>query len=182
MGFALAQAAVARGADVILITGPTDLTPPSGVTVHRVETTVEMQRAVEAAVPQAQLLLMAAAPADYRPTAPLSAKRPRANGRITVELEATPDILGSLKRPKQCVVVGFALETGNGLERARGKLREKDLDYIILNDALEPGAGFEVSTNRVTIVPKRGEPVRLPLLPKRDVAEKILDAVEQTLS
>ena len=182
MGFALAQAAVARGADVILITGPTDLTPPSGVTVHRVETTVEMQRAVEAAVPQAQLLLMAAAPADYRPTVPLSTKQPRANGRITVELEATPDILGSLKRPKQCVVVGFALETGNGLERARGKLREKDLDYIILNDALEPGAGFEVSTNRVTIVPKRGEPVRLPLLPKRDVAEKILDAVEQALS
>jgi len=152
------------------------------VTVQRVETTAELQRTVQAAMPQAQLLLMAAAPADFRPTAPLPAKLPRANGRITVELEATPDILGSLTRPKQCVVVGFALETGNGLERARGKLREKHLDYIILNDALEPGAGFEVSTNRVTIVPKQGEPVRLPLLPKRDVAEKILDAVEQALS
>jgi len=182
MGFALAQAAAARGAQVILITGPTDLAVPPGVTVQRVETTAELQRTVQAAMPQAQLLLMAAAPADFRPTAPLPAKLPRANGRITVELEATPDILGSLTRPKQCVVVGFALETGNGLERARGKLREKHLDYIILNDALEPGAGFEVSTNRVTIVPKQGEPVRLPLLPKRDVAEKILDAVEQALS
>jgi phosphopantothenoylcysteine decarboxylase/phosphopantothenate--cysteine ligase len=182
MGFALAEAASTRGADVILITGPTELPPPPGVTVQRVETTVEMQRAVEAAVQRAQLLLMAAAPADYRPTAPLPAKRPRANGRISVELEATPDILRSLTRPKRCVVVGFALETGNDLERARGKLREKGLDIIILNDALEPGAGFEVSTNRVTIVPKQGEPMTLPLLPKRDVAEKILDAVEQALS
>jgi phosphopantothenoylcysteine decarboxylase / phosphopantothenate---cysteine ligase len=182
MGFALAEAASTRGADVILITGPTELPPPPGVTVQRVETTVEMQRAVEAAMQRAQLLLMAAAPADYRPTAPLPTKRPRANGRISVELEATPDILRSLTRPKRCVVVGFALETGNDLERARGKLREKGLDIIILNDALEPGAGFEVSTNRVTIVPKRGEPMTLPLLPKRDVAEKILDAVEQALS
>src|SRR2546428_12575553 len=107
---------------------------------------------------------------------------PPTHGRTAVELEPRPAILGPLNRPKQCVVVGFALETGDGLERARGKLREKGLDYIILNDALEPGAGFEVTTNRVTIVPKRGEPVRLPLLPKRDVAEKILDAVEQTLS
>src|SRR5206468_6771020 len=96
----------------------------------------------------------------------------------TVELEATPDILGSLKRPKQCVVVGFALETGgDGLARARDKLREKHLDAIILNDALEPGAGFEVTTNRVTILQRGGEPITLPILPKRDVADKILDAV-----
>src|SRR5256712_14008704 len=104
MGFALAQAAVARGADVILITGPTDLTPPSGVTVHRVETTVEMQRAVEAAVPQAQLLLMAAAPADYRPTVPLSHTQPRADGRVPAAPAAKPDILRSLLRPPQCDV------------------------------------------------------------------------------
>src|SRR5206468_5573578 len=87
-----------------------------------------------------------------RPSERAAGKRPRADGTFTVELEATPDILGSLKRPKQCVVVGFALETGgDGLARARDKLREKHLDAIILNDALEPGAGFEVTTNRVTI-------------------------------
>ena len=182
MGYALAEAAYARGAEVILISGPSQLPLPQGVTAHRVETTAEMQRAVQATVQRADVLIMAAAPADYRPAAGAAAKRPRANAKLTVELEATPDILGSLKRPPGCVMVGFALQTGDGLARARAKLREKDLDYIIMNDALEPGAGFEVATNRVTILGKAGEPVKLPLLPKRDVAERILDAVEQALS
>ena len=183
MGYALAEAAYERGADVILVSGPTELEPPAGVTTHRVETTAEMQRAVATLVPRAALLLMAAAPADYRPSERAAGKRPRADGTFTVELEATPDILGSLKRPKQCVVVGFALETGgDGLARARDKLREKHLDAIILNDALEPGAGFEVTTNRVTILQRGGEPIALPILPKRDVADKILDAVEQALT
>ncbi|HYT03308.1 MAG TPA: bifunctional phosphopantothenoylcysteine decarboxylase/phosphopantothenate--cysteine ligase CoaBC [Gemmatimonadales bacterium] len=183
MGYALAEAAYARGAEVILVTGPTELPLPAGVTAHRVETTEEMQRAVATLVKQADLLLMAAAPADYRPTRNSAAKRPRAGAALTVELEATPDVLGSLERPKGCRVVGFALEAGgDGLARAQQKLREKDLDAIILNDALEPGAGFEVSTNRVTIIRRNGEPIALPLLPKRDVADKILDAVEQTLT
>src|SRR5207247_1630570 len=100
----------------------------------------EMQRATQALVTRADLRIMAAAPADYRPAEPSAAKRPRANGGLTLELEATPDILGSLKRPKKCVVVGFALEAGgNGLARAQAKLREKDLDAIILNDARGPG-------------------------------------------
>ena len=142
-----------------------------------------LQRAAQALVKRAALLVMAAAPADYRPASPAAAKLPRAGAPFTVELEGTPDILTSLKRPKGCVVVGFALETGgDGVARAREKLREKALDYIILNDALEPGAGFEVATNRVTIIGKTGEPVELPLLPKRDVAEKILDAVERALT
>jgi phosphopantothenoylcysteine decarboxylase/phosphopantothenate--cysteine ligase len=183
MGYALAAAAYTRGADVILIAGPSELPLPIGVAAHRVETTEEMQRAVQALVKNADLLIMAAAPADYRPAASGTTKRPRANGRVTLELEATPDILGTLERPTGCVVVGFALETGgDGVTRARAKLREKQLDYIILNDALEPGAGFEVATNRVTIIGKGGEPVELPLLPKRDVAERILDAVEQALT
>ncbi|HEU5262706.1 MAG TPA: bifunctional phosphopantothenoylcysteine decarboxylase/phosphopantothenate--cysteine ligase CoaBC [Gemmatimonadales bacterium] len=183
MGYALAEAAYARGADVILVSGPTELPLPYGVTAHRVETTQEMQRAVQALVKRAALLLMAAAPADYRPTATAAGKRPRANGTFDLELEATPDILGTLKRPKGCVVVGFALETGrDGLERAKAKLRAKDLDAIILNDALEPGAGFEVTTNRVTILRRDGEPIELPLLSKRDVAENILDAVERALA
>jgi phosphopantothenoylcysteine decarboxylase/phosphopantothenate--cysteine ligase len=131
---------------------------------------------------RADALIMAAAPADYRPVETAKTKRPRAQGRLTIAFEPTPDILATLKRPKKCVMVGFALETGNGIARAREKLREKGLDYIILNDALEPGAGFEVATNKVTILRTGGEPLVLPLLPKREVAERILDAVEQALT
>jgi phosphopantothenoylcysteine decarboxylase / phosphopantothenate---cysteine ligase len=183
MGYALAEAAYSRGADVVLVTGPSDLPLPFGVTAHRVETTAEMQRATQALVKKADLLVMAAAPADYRPVAPAGTKRPRTSGAVTLELEATPDILLSLKPRKGCLVVGFALETGSdGLARATAKLREKGLYAIILNDALEPGAGFEVTTNRVTIIRRSGEPVELPLLSKRDVADKILDAVEHGLT
>ncbi len=184
MGFALAEAAATRGADVILVAGPTELTLPPGVTAHRVSTTEEMQRAVQVLVKRADALFMAAAPADYRPVAAAPAKRPRDAARLSIELEATPDILGSLQRPKGCLLVGFALEAGAGdaVDRARVKLREKHLDYIILNDALEPGAGFEVATNRVTILGSAGEPQALPLLSKREVAERILDVVQQALT
>jgi phosphopantothenoylcysteine decarboxylase/phosphopantothenate--cysteine ligase len=183
MGYALAEAAYARGADVMLIAGPGELPLPFGVTAHRVETTAEMQRATQALVKRADLLVMAAAPADYHPVKPAAAKRPRTNGGLTVELEGTPDILGSLKPRKGCVLVGFALETGgDGVAKARKKLQDKALDFVILNDALEPGAGFEVTTNRVTIIRRSGEPTELPLLSKRDVADKILDAVEQALT
>jgi phosphopantothenoylcysteine decarboxylase/phosphopantothenate--cysteine ligase len=183
MGYAIAAAAYTRGAEVVLVAGPSDLPLPFGVTTHRVETTAEMQRAVQGLVKRAQLLVMAAAPADYRPVAAAAAKRPRASGPLNVELEATPDILTTVARPKGCIAVGFALETGgDGVAKARQKLQDKALDFIILNDALEPGAGFEVATNRVTIVGKSGMPIELPLLDKRDVAERILDAVEQTLT
>ena len=183
MGYALAAAAYARGAEVVLVSGPSDLPLPVGVTAHRVETTAEMQRATQALAKRADLVIMAAAPADYRPAKPAATKRPRASGAITIELEPTSDILSSLERPKKCVVVGFALEMGgDGLAKAQAKLREKRLDAIILNDAHEPGAGFEVTTNRVTIIRRSGEPIELPLLSKRDVADKILDAVEQSLT
>jgi len=181
MGYALAEAARERGADVVLVTGPTELAPPAGLPTTRVETTEEMRHALESLVPNADALIMSAAPADYRPRTPADTKRARAAGTLTVELEATPDILGSLKRRKGMVVVGFALETGNGLANARAKLQNKALDFVILNDATEPGAGFEVTTNRVTILGRNGTQVDLPLLPKRDVAERILDVVEQAL-
>jgi phosphopantothenoylcysteine decarboxylase / phosphopantothenate---cysteine ligase len=181
MGYALAEAARARGANVVLVTGPTELPPPAGLATTHVETTEDMQRALESLVPSADALIMSAAPADYRPKSREAKKRPRAAGPLTVELEATPDILGSLKRRKGMVVVGFALETGNGLANARAKLQNKALDYVILNDATEPGAGFEVTTNRVTILGRNGTQVDLPLLPKRDVAERILDVVEEAL-
>jgi phosphopantothenoylcysteine decarboxylase/phosphopantothenate--cysteine ligase len=181
MGYALAEAARERGADVVLVSGPTELTPPGGVETRRVETTDEMQHAVQAAMKDAAALFMAAAPADFKPKVDAKTKRPRAEGAMTLELEVTPDILRSLKRPPGCVVVGFALETGDGLARARGKLQDKALDFVVLNDALEPGAGFEVPTNRVTVLGKGGRRVDLPLLPKRDVAERILDVVEEAL-
>jgi len=181
MGYALAEAARARGADVVLVTGPTELTPPAGLATKRVETTEEMQQALQGLMSEADALIMSAAPADYRPTAQAAQKRPRATGPLTVELEATPDILGSLKRRKGIVVVGFALETGGGLANARAKMQNKSLDFVILNDATEPGAGFEVTTNRVTILGRNGTQVDLPLLPKRDVAERILDVVEEAL-
>ena len=182
MGYALAEAAFERGADVALLSGPVDLPAPYGVVVHRVETTDDMQRALQAMIKKADALFMAAAPADFKPKQQAKTKQPRKDAVLTVTLESTPDILGSLKRPAKLLAVGFALETGGGLERAKAKLRDKKLNYIVLNDALEPGAGFEVSTNRVTIIGNQGEPLVLPLLSKREVADRILDAVERALS
>ncbi|HUL04607.1 MAG TPA: bifunctional phosphopantothenoylcysteine decarboxylase/phosphopantothenate--cysteine ligase CoaBC [Gemmatimonadales bacterium] len=182
MGYALAEAASERGAEVVLVSGPTSLPLPAGVTAHRVETTAELQRALQALIKKADVLIMAAAPADFRPAAPATTKQARGAGHLTLELEATPDVVGTLERPKGCVVVGFALEAGGDIvARAKQKLQDKALDLVILNDALEPGAGFEVATNRVTIVRRSGEPTALPLLSKRDVAERILDEVEHVL-
>ncbi len=182
MGFALAEAARDRGARVTLVLGPTPLSPPGGVDAVRVETTEDMQRALQTALAGADALFMAAAPADYRPVKSADTKRPRAKGRRSLALVPTSDILASLKRPATCLMVGFALETGNGVSRAREKLQQKRLDYVVLNDALEPGAGFDVTTNKVTLLSRSGADVALPLLDKRDVAQRILDAVEHDLS
>jgi phosphopantothenoylcysteine decarboxylase/phosphopantothenate--cysteine ligase len=182
MGYALAEAARDRGAQVVVVSGPTALPPPTGVDLVRVNSTVEMHHALQAALTGAAALFMAAAPADYRPTKPAGRKRARQRGRFAVTLEPTPDILASLKRPAGCLVVGFALETGDGLARAQTKLKDKRLDYVVLNDALEPGAGFEVTTNRVTLLSRAGARTELPLLEKRDVAQRILDVVEHDLT
>jgi len=182
MGYALAEAARDRGADVVVVSGPTALPAPAGVELVRVESTEEMGRAIQAALAGAVALFMAAAPADYRAVKPASRKRPRQSGRFSVTLEPTLDILRSLKRPAGCVVVGFALETGDGLARARKKLKDKRLDYVVLNDALEPGAGFEVTTNKVTLLARSGAETELPLQDKRDVARRILDMVEHDLT
>ena len=183
MGYAVAEAAWLRGAEVTLVSGPTELEPPYGAVVHQIESTAELQRAVQALIKRADVLVMAAAPADFMPAKTDSRKRARTAGTVDLTLAPTPDVLKSLKRPRGCIAVGFALEAGgDGLERARTKLREKKLDFIVLNDALEPGAGFEVPTNRVTIIGTEGEPLRLPLLTKRETAERILDTVGRALS
>ena len=183
MGFHLAQAAWYRGATVHLIAGPSAVDPPVGPTLQRIDTTEELERAVGTALPGADVLIMAAAPADFRPSQKLEGKRPRAGGAVTLDLEPTTDILmatHALRRPGS-LVVGFALETGTAETKAREKLTRKDLDLIVVNDALEPDAGFEVDTNRVTILDRDGGRWEIPLAGKDEIAERILDRVEARL-
>jgi phosphopantothenoylcysteine decarboxylase/phosphopantothenate--cysteine ligase len=162
---------------VDLITGPTELSAPAGPTVHRVETAEQMLAAVTRAIQDADALIMAAAVADFRPAAPAPSKIKKSARLAGLELERAPDVLGATRasRPAHLRVVGFALETDDGLANARRKLQEKALDLIVLNDAREPGAGFEVDTNRVTILGRDGSEHSLPLLSKHDVADAILD-------
>lgn len=180
MGFHLAQAAWHRGASVQLISGPSALPAPVGPELVRVQTTAELERAVASALPEADVLIMAAAPADYRPAESLAGKRPRSAGPLALNLLPTDDILIATqpRRKQGSTIVGFALETGDGLARAREKLSRKGLDLIVLNDALEPGAGFEVDTNRVTILDREGGRWDVPRSGKDQVAEAILDRVE----
>lgn len=183
MGHRLAQAAWYRGAEVTLISGPTSEPEPIGVQVERVETTAELKAAVARALPSADVLVMAAAPADYRPAGALDRKRPRQDGPLNVAMEPTEDVLLGTKtlRKTGAVIVGFALETGDATEKAAAKLARKDLDLIVANDALEPGAGFEVDTNRVTVLDRDGGRHQLPFGTKAEVAEGILDLVEVRL-
>lgn len=181
MGYALAQAAWWRGATVTLISGPSAVPAPDGPTLQRVETTADMAAAVAAARPKADVLIMAAAPGDYRPRDPFKEKRSRSEGDLSVAMEATADILTGTADARQpgSTTVGFALETGNAIDKGRAKLTRKDLDMIVVNDALEEGAGFEVDTNRVTIIERDGRLTECPLQTKAGVAEAILDVVER---
>jgi phosphopantothenoylcysteine decarboxylase/phosphopantothenate--cysteine ligase len=184
MGYALAAAAWRRGADVTLISGPSSLTPPTGVDFVAVETAGEMHAAVRDALPGADVLVMAAAVADFRPADAAGEKIKKGSGAPPeIRLEPTADVLRSTRalRPPRCVTVGFALETERAAEHAREKLLSKDLDLLVLNDAREPGAGFEVVTNRVTILDREGGSHDLPLLSKEEVADEILDRVEPRL-
>ncbi len=183
MGYRVAEAAWERGAEVVLISGPVALDPPVGALVRRVENTSELEAAVRRELPSADVLVMAAAPADFRPSDPSASKRSRVDGALAVPMEPTEDILTGTRglRKTGSVIVGFALETGDAVAKGMAKLERKDLDFIVVNDALEPGAGFEHDTNRVAIVARDGTPQILPLQSKRDVADAILDAVERSL-
>ena len=183
MGVALAAAAWRRGADVTLIAGPLSVATPPGANVTSVETTEQMRGAVEQAIGNADALIMAAAPADFRPTAPADQKIKKANAPAAIALEPTPDILASTiaARSGKLITVGFALETNSAVEHGRGKLAAKQLDLIVVNDATEPGAGFAVDTNRVTFIERGGRVDEQPLLAKNDVADLILDRVERLM-
>ena len=184
MGAAIAAAAWRRGAEVVLIAGPGNIVAPPGACVVRVETTEQMRDAVARAIDDADALIMAAAPADFRPATPASQKIKKGDGApAPLELAPTPDILVSTiaaRRPG-AVVVGFALETTDLLANARAKLGRKELDLVVANDATEEGAGFGVDTNRVTLVGREGAEERLPLMDKREVADVILDRVVRLL-
>jgi phosphopantothenoylcysteine decarboxylase / phosphopantothenate---cysteine ligase len=183
MGYRVAEAAWERGADVVLVSGPVALAAPVGVRVRRVESTRELEAAVREELPETDVLVMAAAPADFRPSDPSDRKRARVDGALAIPMEPTDDILGATRglRKPGSITVGFALETGDALAKGRAKLERKDLDLIVVNDALEPGAGFEVDTNRVALLGRDGAARILPLQTKREVAEAILDAVELSL-
>jgi phosphopantothenoylcysteine decarboxylase/phosphopantothenate--cysteine ligase len=179
MGYALARAAAARGADVTLVSGPTALSPPDGVAVVPVETAAEMNEAVQARRADADFVFMAAAVADYAPAETSPTKRKKEEGDLVLHLRRTPDILKTVGAHKQAgqVLVGFALETDDGPANARRKLEDKNLDWIVLNNPTEEGAGFGPSTNRVTLLSQEGTSEELPLMPKSEVAEAILDRV-----
>lgn len=185
-GFALAQAALDRGAEVVLIAGPVALETPVGARRIDVGTAAEMAEAVWREAEAADVLLMAAAVADYRPAQSQPFKIKRGEG-LALELIPTVDILAGVaarraSAGKPHVIVGFAAETRDLLENARAKLRAKGLDLIVANDVTEPGAGFAVDTNRVTLIDARGRIEPLPLMSKAAVAEAILDRVVALLS
>ena len=183
MGVALAAAAWRRGAHVTLVAGPLELPPPVGISPVRVETTEEMANAVGRELAAADALIMAAAPADFRPAQAAEQKIKKSSAPDALELTTTRDILASTapcRRPG-LVTVGFALETENLLANARGKLEAKDLDLIVANSAREEGSGFGSDTNRVTLIGRDGAAEELSLRPKTEVADAILDRVEALL-
>jgi phosphopantothenoylcysteine decarboxylase / phosphopantothenate---cysteine ligase len=184
MGAALAAAAWRRGAEVTLVAGPMQVAPPVGPRVVRVETTLEMGEAVAEALPHADALIMAAAPADFAPATPAERKLKKHQRPDAVALTATSDILLATRARRRAgaVIVGFALETDDALANGRSKLSAKGLDLVVVNDATEAGAGFGVDTNRVTLVGADGGEEQLPLMAKDEVADVILNRVETLLS
>ena len=184
MGLAVAAAARNRGAEVTLIAGPIALPCPAGVEMVAVVTAEQMHQAVLALAETADVVVMAAAVADYRPSAPCAEKIKKAGReRLVVELEPTTDILAELgaRRGRQ-VLVGFAAETGDAAAAAGCKLTEKNLDVVVANDVTLPGAGFDVDSNQVDIYTRDGRHIAVPLSSKARVAERILDEVVAVLA
>ena len=175
MGYALAEAARNRGAEVELITAPTSLPEPAGIKVIHVRTAAQMKTAVDKAVAGADALIMAAAVADYQPKTTAKAKIKKDSPELTLQLVRTPDILAEAKG--NFLRIGFAAESEDAVANARKKLEKKQLDLIVANDITAADSGFDVDTNKVTLVDRNGKVESLPLLTKREVADKVLDRV-----
>jgi phosphopantothenoylcysteine decarboxylase/phosphopantothenate--cysteine ligase len=179
MGYRVAEAARDRGARVTLVSGPTSLADPWGVEVVRVRSAEEMARAVTERVAGAQVLVMAAAVADYRPEAPSTGKIKKTTDRLELALVKTPDILEAIRPVKgSCFVVGFAAETENLRGNAIAKRAAKVMDLIVANDVGRQGAGFDGETNAALLIDEAGE-VETPLVSKRQLADRILDRVAE---
>ncbi len=174
MGYALAEAARDRGAKVTLITA-SSLPPPADMEVVPVETAAQMKQAVAKAVAKADALLMAAAVSDYQPKTTAKAKIKKESPDLTLELVRTPDILAEIKG--NFLKIGFAAESDNLVANAKKKLEKKRLDIIVANDITDKKSGFGVDTDKVTLIDKKGNVEKLPLLSKREVADRILDRV-----
>lgn len=176
MGYAIAVAAMRRGADVTLVSGKTALAPPAGVRVVPVVSAADMAQAVKEAAPEQDIIVKAAAVADYRPRAAADEKLKKKDGELSVELERTEDILawlGAHRREGQ-ILCGFSMETEHLLENSRAKLEKKKIDMIVANNLKQEGAGFGTDTNVVTLLTKQGTE-ELPLLSKEEVADRLLD-------
>ena len=179
MGYAVAEAARDRGAEVSLITAPASLSDPAGMEVVHIKTAAEMKEAVAKAVAQADALIMAAAVADYQPKSVAEAKIKKDSPSLNLELVRTPDILTEVKG--DFIRVGFAAESEDIVANARNKLEKKQLDIIVANDITDADSGFGTDTNKVTLISRDGKVDSLPLLTKREVADKILDRVVKIL-
>jgi phosphopantothenoylcysteine decarboxylase/phosphopantothenate--cysteine ligase len=179
MGYALARAARNRGAEVTLISGPTALCAPSGVKHTGVETSSEMLKAVKAEVDsRTTVLIMAAAVADFAPAATLKRKL-RKRDALSLELRATDDVISAVTgRRHRPFIIGFAAETGALMSRAEGKMKRKHMDMIVFNDVTEPGAGFDVDTNKVVVIDRKGR-THFDILSKYAVANAILDRLKE---
>ena len=183
MGYAIARAAAERGAKVILVSGPTSLPEPPNVEVVRVQTAAEMFKAVLERLPDARVVIGAAAVADYTPKAPGRGKMKKSDAGLALELAPTKDIMAEVGRGKEGrVLVGFAAETENLVENARAKLDSKNLDFIVANDVSKPDIGFGADVNEVTIIDKSGGLEQLPRLPKIRIAHRVLDLVKRALA
>ena len=179
MGYAIAEAARDRGAEVELIAAPNTKTEPAGIKVTHVDTAVQMKEAVAKVTINADALIMAAAVADFQPKRIADAKIKKDRASLTLELNRTPDILSEVKG--KFLKIGFAAESENLVENARKKLEKKQLDLIVANDITTPGSGFGSDTNKITLIDRTGKIETLPILTKREVADKILDRVVQLL-
>jgi phosphopantothenoylcysteine decarboxylase/phosphopantothenate--cysteine ligase len=178
MGFAVAEAARRRGARVILVSGPTHLTPPAVAVFESVRTTEEMRQAVQRHLEASSIIIKAAAVVDFRPAKPEGKKIKRAAGKRSLELEPTADLLGEITAADgHRLVIGFAAETDDVLENARAKLHAKKLDLVVANDVTADGAGFDADTNIVTFLTRDGREIRLEKMSKPDVAQRLLDEV-----
>ncbi len=176
MGYAVAEAAKERGADVVLVSGPVHIEPPMGVTLIKVSTAEEMRAEVLKHYDKSNIVVKAAAVADFAPEYRSENKLKKAEMELQIKLVKTPDILKELgERKKRQFLIGFAAETENLEEYARAKLEEKNLDMVVANDVTMPGAGFDTETNLVTIFTKYGDRITLPMDHKKQIAHSILD-------